>query len=343
VAARIQAALRAPFAIADRQMVARASIGITHRDTGHVPADELLREADTAMSAAKQRGKDCAEVFSPDLLDSATERRLLRSALSAALGTDALTIHYQPIVELVSGRVWAVEALSRWTDHERGPVPPAEFIPLSEESGIIHDLGRWVLLHACEEAVGWPGGASAPVLSVNVSAAQLRDDAFVASVAEALAMTGLPADRLMVEVTETVLHDPAAVVPMRLSALRDLGVRVAIDDFGTGYTSLRHLSQFPVDVIKIDQSALRGVDDGPAGIAVLRAIIDVADQLGMDTVAEGIEEIRQADALASIGCRSGQGFWYRRPVPASMLWPLPSGAVVRPRRTRAEPAMFRGR
>ena len=338
LAERIHDAFRSPFVVAERQMVVRASIGIAHSETGQVPGPELLRQADIAMYAAKRRGKGSSQVFGPDLTDGATERVLLRSALASALSSDALELHYQPIVELVSGRVWGVEALSRWTDGERGAVPPAEFIPLSEETGLIHDLGRWVLKRACAEAVTWPGGPGAPVLSVNVSATQLQDAAIVGTVSDALAASGLPAERLMVEVSESLLIAQGEPFHTRLATLRELGVRVAIDNFGTGYSSLRHLPRFPVDVIKIDQSLIRGIDDGASGLAVLRAIVELADQLGLDTVAEGVEEIRQADALASVGCRSGQGYWYRRPVPAASLWPLPTGSVLRPKPVSVERA-----
>jgi EAL domain-containing protein (putative c-di-GMP-specific phosphodiesterase class I) len=169
------------------------------------------------------------------------------------------------------------------------------------------------------------------VLSVNVSPSQLQDTSILAVVADALVDSGLPAERLMVEVPDAVLLDQGRQGRELLASLRELGVRVALDGFGAGSSSLRHLTRFPVDVIKIDQVLVRGIDDGPAGLAVLRAIVDLADQLGLDTVAEGVEEIRQADALASIGCRSGQGYWYRRPMPAAQLWPLPSGSVLRPR------------
>ena len=177
----------------------------------------------------------------------------------------------------------------------------------------------------------WAGGPSAPILSVNMSASEIEDPALVRILSDELAASGLPPERLMIEVAERILLQHGDTLPSRLATLKDLGVRIAIDDFGTGQASLRHLPRLPVDVIKIDQSLLRGIDEGPAGLAVLRAIVELADRLGLDTVAEGIEEIRQADALASIGCRSGQGFWYRRPVPAALLWPLPSGAVVRRR------------
>jgi predicted signal transduction protein with EAL and GGDEF domain len=330
VAEAVHAALRRPFSLREGHMVVRASIGIAHSETGEASADELLRQAAAAMGTAKRQGKGGSQVFAPDLADGATSRVLMRAALASALDADALELWYQPIVELVSGRVWGVEALSRWTNGER-PVAPAEFIPLSEESGLIHQLGRLVLAHACAEAVGWPGGAAAPLLSVNISPAQLQDPTIVSVVADALASSGLPPERLMVEVPDAALLDHGRQGRDRLASLRELGVRVAVDGFGAGSSSLRHLPRFPVDVIKIDQALVRGIDDGPAGLAVLRAIVELADQLGLDTVGEGIEEIRQADALASIGCRSGQGFWYRRPVPASQLWPLPSGGVLRPR------------
>src|SRR5579864_6448454 len=340
LAEAVHGALRTPFPLGAGHMVVRASIGIAHTETGDASADELLRQAAAAVGTAKRQGKGGSQVFAPDLADGATSRVLLRSALASALDADALELWYQPIVELVTGRVWGVEALARWTNGERGPVAPAEFIPLSEESGLIHQLGRLVLAHACAEAVGWPGGAAAPLLSVNVSPAQLQDPSIVSVVADALATSGLPAERLMVEVPDSALLDHGRQGRDRLAALRELGVRVAVDGFGAGSSSLRHLPRFPVDVIKIDQALVRGIDDGPPGLAVLRAIVDLADQLGLDTVAEGVEEIRQADALASIGCRSGQGFWYRRPVPAAQLWPMPTGGVLRPKRMAADRVTF---
>jgi diguanylate cyclase (GGDEF)-like protein len=338
-AAQVHAALRAPYAVAGGHVVAGASIGIARGEAGPAAADpapvpgtaELLRRAEVALAVAKRNGAGATEVFRPELADNVTSPVLLRAALASALDADALELNYQPIVELVTGRVWGVEALSRWTDRERGPVAPAEFIPLSEETGLIHQLGRLVLAHACAEAAAWPGGPAAPVLSVNISPAQLQDAAIVEEVAGALRASALAPERLMVEVPDAALLDQGRQGRERLAALRDLGVRVAVDGFGAGSSSLRHLPRFPVDVIKIDQALVRGIDDGPPGLAVLRAIVDLADQLGLETVAEGVEEIRQADALASIGCRSGQGFWYRRPVPAAQLWPLPSGEVLRPR------------
>jgi diguanylate cyclase (GGDEF)-like protein len=327
----VHAALRLPFALAGGHMVAGVSIGIAHAEGGEADPGTLLREAEMALGAAKRAGAGATRVFRPELAEGATSRLLLRAALATALDADALELNYQPIVELVTGRVWGVEALSRWTDGERGPVAPAEFIPLSEETGLIHQLGRLVLAHACAEAAGWPGGPAAPVLSVNLSTAQLEDAAIVDEVADALRASGLAPERLMVEVPDAALLDQGRQGRDRLAALRELGVRVAVDGFGAGSSSLRHLPRFPVDVIKIDQALVRGIDDGAPGLAVLRAIVDLADHLGLETVAEGVEEIRQADALASIGCRSGQGFWYRRPVPPTQLWPLPSGEVLRPR------------
>jgi diguanylate cyclase (GGDEF)-like protein len=329
-AAQVHAALREPFSLAGGHVVAGASIGVAHSEAGGA-ADQLLQEAVIALEAAKGSGVGATRLFGPDLAHGTASRVLMRAALASALDADALELNYQPIVELVTGRVWGVEALSRWTDEERGPVAPAEFIPLSEETGLIHQLGRLVLAHACAEAVGWPGGRAAPVLSVNISPSQLQDASILTAVADALTASGMAPERLMVEVPDAALLDQGRQARERLAALRELGVRVAVDGFGAGSASLRHLPRFPVDVIKIDQALVRGIDDGPAGLAVLRAIVELADQLGLDTVAEGIEEIRQADALASIGCRSGQGFWYRRPVPAAQLWPLPSGGVLRPR------------
>jgi diguanylate cyclase (GGDEF)-like protein len=329
VAARILDVMRRPFDLAGRDVSVRVSIGIAHGERDDTGVAELLRQADTAMYAAKNRGKGCYEVFEPRMTLDVVRRLDLQASLARALSTDQLELHYQPIVDFDTGRVFGAEALARWTHPELGPIAPSEFVAVAEHSGLIHDLGRWALLRACEEAARWPtSDGSAPVVSVNLSVVQLHDSAIVDTVAEALHVAGLPPDRLVLEITESVLMRHTERTVGRLRSLRAIGVRLAIDDFGTGYSSLSYLPRFPVDIIKIDQAFLRSPPD-PAGLAVVRGIIELAKSLGLRTVGEGVETEEQALVLRGLGCTAGQGFWFSPPVPAGELsWsdlPAPAG------------------
>jgi EAL domain-containing protein (putative c-di-GMP-specific phosphodiesterase class I) len=230
-----------------------------------------------------------------------------REQLERAIAREELVLHYQPIVALDGGAPVGFEALVRWQHPERGLLGPGEFIPLAEESGLIVPLGAWVLREACREAAAWPG---APYISVNVASAQLEQPGFPGEVAAALAETGLPAERLVIELTERSLV--GAAEGERLQAVRRLGVRLAIDDFGTGYSSLDYLRRFPMDVLKIDRSFTRGA---AADDPLLRAIVAMGHSLGLVLVPEGIEDAEQGAALRALGCELGQGFHYGRPAP----------------------------
>ncbi len=305
---RLFGALAEPVALGGKRLQLRASVGVA--DTGA----DLLRNADLALNAAKAGSSRCA-YFSEEMHVAAMARLDRREQLEQAIEREELVLHFQPIVSLDAGEPVGFEALVRWQHPERGLLSPAEFIPLAEETGLIVPLGAWVLRDACRQATAWPG---TPYLSVNISSGQLEQPGFADAVEAVLAETGLPADKLVLEVTERSLVGAAEAE--RLQALRRLGVRLAIDDFGTGYSSLDYLRRFPMDVLKIDRSF---TCDAAAGDPLLRAIVAMGQSLGLVLVPEGIEDASQADALRELGCRLGQGFHYGRPAPAGAL--LPAG------------------
>lgn len=310
VAARVLAAIESPIAVADREAVVHASIGLAI-GADDIASAELLRNADIAMYTAKEHGKGRVEEFDADLLQDALWRQQVTTELPDATSRGQLRVAYQPILRL-DGDVVAAEALLRWDHPELGTVPPLRFIPIAEETGLIVDIGRWVLQQACHAAMEWQDLGDtvgrAVAVSVNISVAQLRDDGLVDDVAETLRTTGLRPENLLLEVTESVLAD--ATTTVQLHRLKQLGVRVAVDDFGTGYSSLRYLQQFPLDVLKIDRSFVDVVTTDPT---LTRTIIGLATSLGLLSLAEGIEHQDQADALAELGCELVQGYLYARP------------------------------
>jgi EAL domain-containing protein (putative c-di-GMP-specific phosphodiesterase class I) len=335
----VAAALAAPLAVEGRAVRVGASVGIAVAGGGETP-DELLRNADLALYRVKARGKGGHELFVHAMHAAAVERLELEGDLRAAIAAGALVLHYQPIVDLATGAVRGAEALARWPHPARGFVPPDVFIPVAEATDLIRPLGRWALGEACRAAAGWPpagdADGAAPTVTVNVSGRQLAADGFVDDVAEALRASGLAPGRLVLEVTESVLLADADVALARLAALRALGVRLALDDFGTGYSSLSYLQRLPVDVLKIDRAFTAEVASGGRGAALARAVVTLAESLGLRTVAEGVETAAQHEALRAIGCRFGQGYLYARPMPAAALARFlgaagagrPPGAVV---------------
>jgi diguanylate cyclase (GGDEF)-like protein/PAS domain S-box-containing protein len=318
IAHRIGGELRAPFPIGAGEVVVTASIGISVSARRQDSATRLLRDADTAMYRAKERGGDGYEVFDHVLHDRAVGRLRLEGALRRALEQDELRVAYQPQVELVHGRPVAVEALVRWEHPARGTVPPADFVPVAEETGLIVPIGEWVLERACADLL--EHGLS---VSVNLSGRQLRRRDLIPTVRRVLDATGLPASRLCLEVTESVLLDDTDATRDALFALRDLGLRLSIDDFGTGYSSLAYLKRFPFDELKIDQSFVAGLGVGVGGPgqdeAIVAATIDMAHALGLVVAAEGVEDPRQLAVLARLGCDRAQGFHVARPAPIEDL------------------------
>jgi diguanylate cyclase (GGDEF)-like protein len=306
VADRITDAFRTPFSIVGREVYVSASIGIVR---GHTAAEELLRNADVAMYRAKAEGSGRYAVFEPSMRAEVLERLELEADLRRAQERGELEVHYQPIVALVDGELAGFEALARWRHPRRGLVPPPAFIPVAEESDLIHDLGRFVLETACRQAAQWDARA----ITVNLSGRQLERADLVDQVAAALDDSGLEPNRLVLEITETVLmHDTEATIE-RLAALKRLGVRLAVDDFGTGYSSLRYLSRFPIDLLKMAKPFVDGVST-PQGAALARTIVDLGASLGLAIIAEGIEQGVQLAQLRRLGCQYGQGYLFARPL-----------------------------
>jgi diguanylate cyclase (GGDEF)-like protein/PAS domain S-box-containing protein len=338
VAARMLKVLAAPFDVNDREVFIGASIGIAVGDGGSVDADELIRNADTAMYAAKAAGRGRYELFQPEMHVHALERFEVQADLRRALGRDEFRLHYQPIVDFASGGIQGVEALIRWMHPRRGLLPPGEFIAAAEETGLIVPMGMWVMEEACRQAATWraeyPHAANLWV-SVNLSTRQLLEPDLVDRVREVLERSGLDPAALVLEITEGSLLQGVEETIDKLNDLKGLGIRLAIDDFGTGSSSLGHLRRFPIDVLKIDKSFVDDVaTTGSEGPALVRAVVDLARTLQLQTVAEGIEEIEQLAQLRSAGCVSGQGFLFAKPLQADAMGPLlqrgPTGAATWP-------------
>ena len=319
VAERVLAVLMTPFQVRGREVFVRASIGIATAVAG-ATTDELLRNADAAMYAAKRAGKARYEFFLPVMHEQALAKFEVLGDLERALARDEFVLHYQPIVDFATEAVAGVEALVRWNHPSRGLLPPAEFIPLAEETGLIVPLGSWVLREACGQTAAWR--LSQPHLdlwvSVNLSTRQLLEPDLVERVRATLAESGLQPASLTLELTEGSLMQGITETAVKLRGLKELGVRLAIDDFGTGSSSLSYLRQFPIDLLKIDKSFVDevGTSDGPL---LVQAIVDIARTLRVETIAEGVEEEEQLAGLREVGCRSGQGFLFARPLPPEGL------------------------
>jgi diguanylate cyclase (GGDEF)-like protein len=315
-AERLQQALSAPMAVGTHRFVVSASIGMACAGSG-ASASSLLRDADVAMYRAKSAGRACSMAFEPSMGSDAAERLELEADLTLALALEQFEIAYQPVIELATDQIVGFEALLRWNHPERGVVMPDRFIPITEESGSIVPIGRWVLGTACQQVAAWNRDLAHEdqlTLAVNLSARQLACGEIVDHVREALAASGLPASSLVLEMTETALISDTEVAAARLGELRGLGVKLAIDDFGTGFSSLSYLRQFPIDILKIDRSFTETIEDPTQLPAIVRGLLDLGQTLGLDIVAEGVEHDLQRDRLRDEQCRFGQGFFFDRPL-----------------------------
>ncbi|GIE00033.1 hypothetical protein Adu01nite_13830 [Paractinoplanes durhamensis] len=319
-AARIQRALSEPFRVGEERLLAHASIGVAVAGAGD-SADEVLRNADIAMYAAKEGGKAAWVRFEPRMRQEVVNHARLGSELHNAIIRNELFLLYQPVFDIATGRLHGAEALVRWKHPARGFVSPGDFIPVAERSGLIVPLGAWVLREACRQLAAWKaeyGPGAIKAINVNVAVRQLRESGFVDEVAAVLAEYGLLPGNLVIEITESSVAD-GRQVRETLNALHEMGVRLALDDFGTGQSSLSLLRAFPVDVLKLDKSFVDGIADGEdrGRLAVAAAVAQLAEYLGLSAVAEGIESEAQLDRLRDMGYRLGQGFFMAKPLPAN--------------------------
>jgi EAL domain-containing protein (putative c-di-GMP-specific phosphodiesterase class I) len=279
--------------------------------------DRLLRHADAALYRAKERGRNRFELFDHGLAAQAAARVRLDGDLRRACARGELALVYQPQINFRTGKVVGFEALLRWHHPQLGLVPPSTFIPIAEETGLISSLGVWVLRRACSDVASWDGCGMGPLrIAVNVSPRQLQHDDLVGQVERVLAETGLAAERLELELTETALLLEDEAIADAIGRLRELGVGLALDDFGTGYSSLSHLREYPIQRLKMDRSFVRGITGDRGDAALARAIIGLARELRLAVVAEGVETAEQLSLLIGFGCEEGQGFHLGRPVPA---------------------------
>jgi diguanylate cyclase (GGDEF)-like protein/PAS domain S-box-containing protein len=321
VAERIQKELSTPFDVGGQEIYTSSSIGIACSTTGYQRPEDVLRDADTAMYRAKARGRARHALFDTAMHAHVVRQLQLEAELRRAIERDEMFVQYQPIVSLETGRVSGVEALARWRSTERGLVEPSEFIAVAEETGLIQSLGRWVLRQACLEANQWRtknptiGPCS---LSVNLSSKQLSQPDLASVIGEVLDQTGLPAELLQLEITESAILEHPEAAAVTLKRLKELGVRLSIDDFGTGYSSLSYLQRFPIDSLKIDRSFVqhlgveRAIDGDDARI--VRAIVMIGRNLGKQVIAEGVETADQLQLLRDVGCDFAQGFFFAKPL-----------------------------
>jgi diguanylate cyclase (GGDEF)-like protein/PAS domain S-box-containing protein len=332
VAERVLEGLGEPIDMGEKELIVNASIGLCLTSDGAADAADLLRNADVAMYMAKRESKGGYRVFEPDMHREVVERLELRADLQRALDTGQLEVHYQPVIRLTGDTIYGFEALLRWHHPTRGSIPPAQFIPLAEDTGLIVPIGRWTLNQACRQGAELHEGLGPDeglAISVNLSVKQLQSDSIIDDVRQALETSGLHPSHLVLEITETVMMADMDLAVDRLNALKSLGIKLAMDDFGTGYSSLSYLSRLPVDILKMDRSFLTS---GDAVSPLPQAIVRIGETLDLEVVAEGIEQPNQASHLRELGCELGQGFLY-----AKAMGPVDLVEYLRRARESAEP------
>jgi EAL domain-containing protein (putative c-di-GMP-specific phosphodiesterase class I) len=313
------------------------SVGVALYPDDAIDQDELMRRADAAMYEAKAGGRDTARFFSTETDRRIQARQTMEAQLRTALANDEFSLHYQPRLCARTRRILGAEALLRWNNALLGTIPPSDFIPLAEETGLINSIGLWVLKSACSQ---WMQFQSQGVferlqLSVNLSAVQLADPELVGQLQEVLLQAGMPANQLELELTESHLMDNPLASQALVSDLKALGLQIAIDDFGTGYSSLAYLKRFEIDILKVDQSFVRGMLDDSADAAIVHAVIGLGHTLGFKVVAEGVENLPTAQTLTALGCDELQGYCFSRPLSAPDFVEWVRGHGVPPQRRRA--------
>ncbi len=299
LAQRVIAVLSEPYDLGEHRIAIGTSVGVVVAPTDSMQADVLLKMADMALYRSKGEGRGTARFFKPEMDHELAARRVLETSLRRAVVMKEFELHYQPLVDVPSGSVTAMEALVRWRHPERGLVRPDEFIPLAEETGLIVQIGTWVLRQACIDAASWPASVR---VAVNLSASEFKGIGLVDAISEALDDAGLAPERLELEITETSLITDTETALTMLQALRTMGVRIVLDDFGTGYSSLNYLRTFPFDKIKIDRSFIQDIETRADCKAIVRAVTDIGDNLGIATTAEGVETYAQLEQIRAHGC-----------------------------------------
>lgn len=315
-AERLQEKLSAPFIIKEREIFVSASIGIALNKTPHESAEDFLRSADTAMDRAKTRGRGSFEIFDTEMHTRVAAQLQLETDLRRALVRKEFRLCYQPIINLNSRQIVGFEVLLRWPHPEQGLIPPTRFIPIAEETGLIIPISQWVLREACQQMRKWQiqrPSSQLLTISVNLSGKQFSQPGLIDFIKQVLEETGLEASSLKLEITETALIDNSEAAIVMLSQLKDLGIHISLDDFGTGYSSLSYLHRFPIDTIKVDRSFISRINR-PKDSEIVRTIVALAENLGLDVVAEGVETDEQADQLLEMNCKYGQGYLFSKPV-----------------------------
>jgi diguanylate cyclase (GGDEF)-like protein len=322
MARRIQEKLQSPFNISGHEVFTTTSIGIALSSTGYDDPENMLRDADTAMYRAKAQGKACYEVFDKGMHTHAVYVLQMENDLRRAIEREELRVYYQPIVALDNGQLAGFEALIRWQHPERGFINPADFIPLAEDTGLIVPLGLWILKRACQQLGQWQWQSPANrslFMSVNLSGKQVAQPELVENIRDILEETRIDAKHLKLEITESAVMENAEMAARLLKRLKGLGVQLSIDDFGTGYSSLSYLHRFPVNTLKIDRSFVGRIGEAAENIEIVRTVISLAENMGMEVVAEGVETLSQLTQLRKLKCQYGQGYLFSRPVDADSV------------------------
>jgi EAL domain-containing protein (putative c-di-GMP-specific phosphodiesterase class I) len=317
-----------PYHIGAHDVIVPVSIGVSIYPDDGEDAETLIKNADTAMYHAKENGRNNYQFFRQEMNIRASERQFIEGGLRVALERKEFSLHYQPKIDLGSGAISGVEALLRWKHPERGFIPPAQFVPIAEDTGLILPIGQWVLTEACRQSREWLDAGFAPVpMAVNISAVEFRSKDFVENVRAVLKESHIDPHCLELELTESVLMKHAESTVTMLKSLKEIGVQLTVDDFGTGYSSLSYLRQFPIDALKVDQSFVQEISSRTDDAAIVSAVISMGNSLKKRVIAEGVETREQLDFLTAEGCEEAQGYYFNRPMVANQFAKLLEAGV----------------